>query len=172
LKLAAVAVREVLQSLSGLAILTNGRLGGKDMHVLHNPLAKEDWLQKVGERNGVSVPAAKRAVEKPRADAGPWEPAVEEIVSYQHLGDNWDGYGAEPPSCEVLESAIGLAYTYSQSGVDPPHRVAPGVTGSVIFEWQDPDGTYATVEIDAPLHAEVMVLQPGKPAQHWTLPTE
>jgi hypothetical protein len=108
---------------------------------------------------------------KEDADAGPWESVVREIVSYQELSDNWDGYSAEAPTRAVLESAIGLAYTYHQNGVAPPGRIAPGVAGSVIFEWQDPDGTYATVEVDAPLHAEVMVIESGKPAQQWTLPT-
>ena|SRR5947199_7423204 len=142
------------------------------MPTLDCPIREKDWVHEVRARNGVSVPPAEHAAGNPGADAGPWEPAVQEIVSYQHLGTNWDGYGAEAPCREVLESAIGLAYTYYQNGVEPPHRVAPGVAGSVIFEWQLPDGTYATVEIDAPLHAEVMVLEPGKPAQQWTLPTE
>jgi hypothetical protein len=38
--------------------------------------------------------------------------------------------------------------------------------------WHAPDGTYCEVEIDRPLHAEVMVIEPGKPARFWTLPTE
>jgi hypothetical protein len=139
--------------------------------VLDRPIAKEDWAHQTGERNGIAAPSAGQSGDKPLADAGPWQPAVQEIVSYQHLGDNWDGYGAEPPSREVLQSAIGLAYTYYQDGVEPPYRVAPGVAGSVIFEWQLADGTYATVEVDGWLHAEVMVIEPGKPAQQWTLPT-
>ena len=133
-------------------------------------IAKEDWVHEISVHDGVAGAAAKAP--QPKAeDAGPWEPAVQEIVSYQHLDDNWDGYGAEAPCREVLESAIGLAYAYHLNGVEPPHRVAPGVAGSVIFEWQHADGTYATVEIDAPLHAEVMVIEPGKPAQQWALPT-
>jgi hypothetical protein len=138
------------------------------MVVLDCPVTRERWLQGVRERNGLSEHSACKPVE----DAGPWEPAVQEILSYQHLGDNWDGYGAEPPSREVLESAIGLAYSYSQNGVEPPLRVAPGVTGSVILEWQFPDGTYADVEVVQPLNAEVMLIEPGQPARHWTLPSQ
>jgi hypothetical protein len=50
--------------------------------------------------------------------------------------------------------------------------VTPGVDGSVALEWQFPEGTYAEVQIVRPLHAEVMVIEPGQPAKHWTLPTE
>ncbi len=142
------------------------------MPMLQCPIPKEDWVREVGERNGVSAPAAGHRVEKPVADAGPWEPAVQKIVQFQHLGDDWDGFGAKAPSRELLESAIGLAYTFSQKGVGPPHRVVPGVDGSVIFEWQNPDGTYTEVENVRPFYAEVMRIEPGKPAQHWTLPTE
>ena len=142
------------------------------MPVLERSLPKEDWARQLVARNGVSTSRAGHPAEMPDPDAGPWEPVVREIISYQHLADNWDGYGAEAPSREILESAIGLAYTYRQNGVEPPYRVSPGVAGSVIFEWQYPDGSYATVEIDAPLHAEVMVIEPGKDPQQWTLPTE
>jgi hypothetical protein len=148
------------------------RPGGKAMPVLHCPLAKEDWLHKVGERNGVSVPPTPYPAAKPVEDAGPWESAVQKIIEYQRLGDNWDGFGAKAPSQELLQSAIGLAYVFRENGVDPPHRLAPGVDGSVIFEWQDPDGTYTDVEIVRPLHAECMRIEPGQPAKHWTLPTE
>lgn len=122
--------------------------------------------------NGVSKPAGAERTAKPVEDAGTWEPAVRQIIQYQQLQHDWDGYGAEIPSREVLESAIGLAYCFYEEGVDPPHRVAPGVAGSVIFEWQVADGAYATVEVDAPLHAEVMLIELGKPTQQWTLPTD
>jgi hypothetical protein len=141
------------------------------MLALDCPIPEEVWAREATGRNGDSSLRAGPFPKEDVADAGPWEPVVREIISYQDLSDNWDGYGAEVPTRAVLESAIGLAYTYYQNGVDPPGRVAPGVAGSVIFEWQDPDGTYATVEVDAPLHAEVMVIESGKPAQQWTLPT-
>ena len=133
---------------------------------------EQDWAQEVSQRNGVALSPGREPGKEQFEDAGPWEPAVQKIVSFQKLGDNWDGFGADGPSREVVESAIGLAYCFLEDGVDPPHRVAPGVCGAVIFEWQDADGTYTELEIDRPFHAEVMVVEPGKPARQWTLPTE
>jgi hypothetical protein len=138
--------------------------------LLDCPVPRNDWAR--GGRNGSSLSPAGQDAETGVPDAGPWEPAVEEVVAYQHLGDNWDGFGAKAPTRELLESAIGLAYIFYGKGVPPPQRVVPGVDGTVLFEWQLTDGTYAEVEIDRPLHAEVMWIEPGKPAKHWTLPTQ
>lgn len=144
--------------------------------LLDRPIREADWLKEAGERNGTSTaPARLHSVngeQKAVPDAGPWEPAVQKMVAFQHLGDDWDGQGAQAPSEEVLKSAIGLAYTLYQQGIDPPSRVVPGPDGSVIFEWQDPDGTYTEVEVVGWLVAEVMLIEPGHPAKHWTLPTE
>jgi hypothetical protein len=142
------------------------------MLVLDCPIGKQDWVHGLDQRNGAALADGKDSAEKPVEGAGPWEPTVQKIVEFQGLADNWDGFGAEAPSHELLESAIGLAYCLYEKGLEPPHRVAPGVCGSVILEWQDSDGTYAEVEIDRPLHAEVMVVEPGKPAKQWTLPSE
>ncbi len=142
-----------------------------DCHIL-----KEGWRKEACEQNGTSTAPARlqgvRGDEQPVPDAGPWEPAVKKLVEFQHLGDDWDGQGAKGPSFELLASAVGLAYLLQQQGVDPPTRVVPGVEGSVLFEWQFPDGTYAEVEIVGWLFAEVMLIEPGQPAKHWTLPTE
>jgi hypothetical protein len=141
------------------------------MPVLDCRIRKETWAREIAVHEGVAgnlAPAPPQHAE----DAGPWEPAVQEILSYQQLRDGWDGFGAQAPSRDVLESAVGLAYASSQSGVVFPQRVAPGVAGDVIFEWQLADGTYATVEVDAPLNAEVMLIEPGRPPQQWTLPTD
>jgi hypothetical protein len=142
------------------------------MPVLDCSVPKQDWVQEVSERNGVSIPQAEQRAGKPVADAGPWEPAIQKIIAFQELGDDWDGLGAVAPSRELLESAIGLACLLSERGVDPPQAVVPGLEGSVNFEWQDPDGTITEVEIDRPLHAEVMLIEPGKPPRFWALPTE
>lgn len=144
--------------------------------LLDRPIRKEDWLKECGERNGTAAAPARlhgiNGEQKAVPDAGPWEPAVHKMVAFQSLGDNWDGQGAQAPSEEVLKSAIGLAYTLYEQGVDPPSRVVPGPEGSVIFEWQAPDGTYTEVEVVRWLVAEVMLIEPGQSAKHWTLPTE
>jgi hypothetical protein len=142
------------------------------MPLLDRPIRKKHWLAGVNGRHGVSANGHGTRILECVGNAGPWEAAVRQIASFENLGENWDGFGAEAPSPEVLKSAIGLADCYCEAGVDPPYRVAPGVAGSVILEWQEVDGTYATVEIDGPMHAEVMVVEPGKAAQQWTLPTE
>jgi len=142
------------------------------MPVLDYPIPKQNWSQEVNVLNAASQAGAGKPAAGPIKDAGPWETAVQKIVGFQNLEDDWDGQGAKAPSRDLLESAIGLAYTYNHNGVPPPQCVVPGIDGSVVFEWQHPDGTFAEVEIDRPLHAEVMVIEPGQPAKHWTLPTE
>lgn len=119
------------------------------------------------QANGAPRPVAKSA-----EDAGPWEPYVQQIVQFQHLGDDWDGAGAKSPADELLISAIALANVFGIQGVPPPSRVVPGLDGTVLFEWQLPDGVHAEVEVVRPFFAEVMLIEPGQPARHWTLPTE
>lgn len=139
-------------------------------------IPEQAWLKEAGERNGTSTTPARlhggNGDRREIPDAGRWGPVVVKIVEFQHLGDNWDGLNAVAPSRELLESAIGLAYLLSQMGMDPPIAVAPGLDGSVNFEWHAPDGTLCEIEIDRPFHAEVMLIEPGQPARHWTLPTE
>ena len=128
---------------------------------------RETWQHSLAETNGVPRPVAKNV-----KDAGPWAPCVQEIGRFEHLGDNWDGAGAKAPSDELLNSAFGHAAIFHFQGMPAPSRVVPGLAGTVIFEWQLPDGGYAEVEIVRPLFAEVMLIEPGQPAKHWTLPTE
>ncbi len=142
------------------------------MTVLECPIPKSEWIHQFNEGVGVSVPVRDNTAEMPTAGVGSWEPAIEKITQFQHLGDDWDGLGATGPTHELLESAIGLAHLFREKGVDPPHCVVPGLDGSVNLEWQDPDGTIAEVEIDRPFHAEVMVIEPGRPPRFWSLPTE
>src|SRR5207248_2060436 len=99
--------------------------------------------------------------------AGLWEPTVQKLVAFQHLAYGWDGLEAVAPSPDLLTSAIGLAFLLHDRGVGPPHRVVPGLEGSVVFEWQYPNGLYSEIEIVRPLHAEVLMIEPGKPARQW-----
>jgi hypothetical protein len=144
--------------------------------LLDKHIVKEDWQRATSERNGFAstlpLSHGKSETQKPELDAGLWEPVLQEIVSFHDLGENWDGQGAAPPTHEAMASAIGLANLLHQQGVAPPSRVVPGVAGELDFEWQTPDGTYLDVEIVGWLSAEVMLIEPGMPAKHWTLPTE
>jgi hypothetical protein len=143
--------------------------------LLDRRIPKQAWLTEAGERNGISekpAPSNGTGEQSRSEDAGPWQTAVQALAGFGKLGDNWDGQGARGPSSDLLASAVGLAYLLSEQEVDPPSRVVPGPAGSVIFEWQYPDGTYAEVEVVEPLYAEAMMVEPGQPAKHWTLPTE
>ncbi|MBI3412068.1 MAG: hypothetical protein HY040_27370 [Planctomycetes bacterium] len=140
------------------------------MPVLDYPIAATEWARGV-ERNGLCAPRRNGPVENTN-HAGSWEPTIQKIAEYQDLGDDWDGLGAKAPTRELLHSAIGLAYALFEKGVDPPHCVVPGLDGSVNFEWQYPDGTMMEVEIDRPLHADVMLIEPDQEPKFWTLPSE
>jgi hypothetical protein len=123
-------------------------------------LGVEDWRPAEATANGAR-----------RAD-GAWERIIDLVVGFRDLGDDWDGQGASAFTDELLESAIGLAYTLEERGVGAPSRVVPGTGGTVLFEWQFPDGTYSEIEVVRPFHAEVMLIEPGKAAEHWTLPSD
>jgi len=140
--------------------------------LLEESVPVEDWKREtVGAKNGrkaaINVAAASDSVESRY-----WESIIDRIVEMQHLGEDWDGLGAKAPASELLESAIGLAYLLKGRGMTPPARVVASTAGTVIFEWQTGEGFYGEVEIDRPMHADVMMLQPGQPAQHWELPEE
>jgi hypothetical protein len=137
------------------------------MPILTCPIPKDAWVHEIGQINGSARPQATAI-----RDGGPWEASIQKIVEFQQLSDDWDGCGAKAPSRELLESAVGLAYLFRDQGVPAPVRVVPGLDGIVLLEWQFPDGAYAEVEIVRPLFAEVMLIEPDKPAKHWTLPTE
>ena len=138
------------------------------MPVLDYPISKKDWDNEAGARNGVSPERG----ERPAADAGPWQPVIQKITDFQRLEDDWNDSGAKAPSRELLDSAIALACAFCKTGMEPPSRVVPGTTGTVLLEWQFRDGTYGEVEIVRPFYAEVMMIQPGRPPKHWTLPTD
>ena len=71
------------------------------MPVLDLEIPEKDWVDEVAERNGASFPPVKRFAGKEFEAGAPWEPAVQKIVEFQHLGDDWDGFGAKAPSREA-----------------------------------------------------------------------
>jgi len=136
-----------------------------------------EWLRESlaltnGKQNGQVSSLRRNETENSSLPSEPWGATIQRIESFFQLGDDWDGLGAKAPEHELLKSAVGLAYLFSERGVPAPVAVVPGLDGSVNFEWQEPDGTIAEVEIDRPFHAEVMLIEPGKSPSFWRLPTE
>lgn len=124
--------------------------------------------ENVSRRTSTAGPPIEYGAAGPPADR--WQKIIEEIIAMQRFGNDWDGQGALAPSPELLESALGLVNLLRINGVEAPAAAVPGVDGSVTLVWNSADGTYCEVEIDRPVHAEVMLIEPGLPAKHWTLP--
>lgn len=138
-----------------------------EKHVLHRSIRANDWQREAFSANGTS---SEPVHARPQRILCPWEAVIDKVIAIQNLGDDWDGLGAVAPTGELLASAVGLAYLLKDRGMEPPNAVVASLSGTVVFEWQWPDGTYGELEVDRPLHAEVMLTKPGQPAEHWELP--
>jgi hypothetical protein len=114
-------------------------------------------------RNGVGV-----VVSESQGDFA-WDRQILELNSFSERDDDWDGQGAEAPSDELVNSAVRLAERLRENGVDAPTCVVPGVNGTVVLEWQEPDGAYFEIEVIAPGKAEAILIRPGMPTQSWVL---
>jgi hypothetical protein len=101
-----------------------------------------------------------------------WKRILDRLSSFRSLENDWDGQGACPPSSELLESASALAALLRERGLAAPAAVAPGPAGTILFVWQEKDGAYCEVDIERPFWAEVMLVEPGAKACHWTLPDD
>lgn len=138
------------------------------MPVLDCAIAKESWSLALCERNGTATRLGDTRAEP----TGAWQANIQKLIQLKQLEDDWDGLGAIAPTRELVESAVGLAYLLASQGVEPPQAIVAGTDGSINFGWQDASGNYTEIEIVRPFFAEVMVIESGKPAKHWTLPTE
>lgn len=93
-----------------------------------------------------------------------WDAAIREINKMRWLGKDWDGAGGKGPTSDVVDWAITLAERLRAKEITPPSRVAPGVTGSVLMEWQE-GGVYYELEVPRPFAAELLTALPGQPPQ-------
>jgi hypothetical protein len=143
--------------------------------LLTRPVPAQAWQAAAGGATGTDLPrttAAGPPVDSAVAgiDADRWQKIIVEIVAMQQLDNDWDGPGALAPSRELLDSALGLAHLLKAAGTKAPSVALAATDGSVNFVWHGPDGLYCEIEIDRPLHADVMLLEPAKAPRHWELP--
>ncbi len=95
-----------------------------------------------------------------------WNDRIDDLLDIRRLTDDWDGLGAPAPKPRLVDSAIMLAGWMRGRGVLPPARIVPGLTGTVLFEWQPGPGDYVEVEVTEPFTAELTVLRDGRPPEH------
>lgn len=69
-----------------------------------------------------------------RADFG-ITPMIDTVKSFEHLKEDWNGYGAQPLSKEVVNQAINFLIKLSTGSLTERPRIAPGEDGSVCFTW-------------------------------------
>lgn len=98
-----------------------------------------------------------------------WTDRIDDLLDIRRLTDDWDGLGAPAPAPRLVDSAIMLAGWMRGRGVLPPARIVPGLTGTVIFEWQPGPGDYVEVEVTKPFTAELTILRDGRPPEHRVL---
>ena len=92
----------------------------------------------------------------------PWRICIDQLHEIRNLEDDWDGLGAPAPSADVVDSAIQLIRQIKPRAELAPMRVVPGVTGSVVFEWHHPDGSYEALEITKPYSGEYISVLAGE----------
>ena len=140
--------------------------------ILESKFTRQDFQDKVREMNGAQS-VASRLREKMRefGQTEGWSPIIERIEAIRQLRDDWDGLGAKAPSTELFLTAAVLVHFWMENKQTPPTRVVAGTAGTIIFEWQTPDGQYAEWEIDRPRHADIMLKMPGRPIEHLEWPT-
>jgi hypothetical protein len=93
-----------------------------------------------------------------------WSERIDELLDIRRMEDDWDGMGAPAPATALVDSALLLAQILRQDRFVAPCRVVAGLTGTVIFEWQN-DGIYSELEVTRPHHAEWVRMAPGQKAE-------
>ena len=101
----------------------------------------------------------------------PWELHFVQLRSFYRLEDDWDGLGGSAPLAGVVDTAFALLTAFQKHpDVEAPSRVIASPSGSVIFEWQTPDGHRLEAEISEPGLVEYCLKQLGTDPVFWEEP--
>lgn len=95
-----------------------------------------------------------------------WRALRQEFLSFGSREPGWDGFGAAAPSPQLLESALDFLSGLQIQGTTPPSCVTLTPAGSVLVEWDEPDG-HTDAELFAPSEVEWMRMQKGHPTSFW-----
>ncbi len=60
---------------------------------------------------------------------------INKVNGFKHLGENWDSYGALPPTTETIEQAIRFIKK-ADKNILPFYFSAPGPNGELVIEFR------------------------------------
>lgn len=121
----------------------------------HHPMNGEVYNSSFDDKNRVT-------------EAEGWN-CIDSLLRIRLLEDDWDGQGSEAPPPELVDSAIILAVLLRQKHIEPPTTTVQSVQGTVLLNWQWPHGTTLEIDVIEPYLADVFLMVPNQPAQHWQL---
>lgn len=75
-----------------------------------------------------------------------WTQCRAEVQRAGTLRPDWDGDGAEPPTPEVVNTALAILRVLRERGELPPSRISVSTNGTLLFVW-NVAGSYTEVEI-------------------------
>jgi hypothetical protein len=92
-----------------------------------------------------------------------WEAVTKRIADMTVLAQNWDSYGAVPPSVTTAKRALDLCSVLVNSNWIPATSVIPGDNGSIIMSWMMPTRHLDfTVREDDPVLFNALTLDTGE----------
>jgi hypothetical protein len=96
-----------------------------------------------------------------------WRKLERVVREMRHLGDDWDGEGADAPRASVVDSVLHLVSQLRERGMAAPSRAVVSPNGAIVLEWQGPGGVYVEAQISVPYRVEWMRKRADRPAEHW-----
>lgn len=97
-----------------------------------------------------------------------WWDRIDEISRARHLGENWDGDDASPPTVAIVNSAVNLLKELRRQhqSLPAPSTVCPTRAGRIFIEWGLGKGALEA-EIVSADRANWMLRVPGTPTKFW-----
>jgi hypothetical protein len=104
----------------------------------------------------------------PRRTQPDWHAYRDELESYRHLTDDYDGQGAIAPPGEVIDTALSVAREFASSNIVPPTCTVAGPNGSIDLSWEFNNGVSVSIEATECDRVDVILMEPGNP-RHWNV---
>lgn len=89
--------------------------------------------------------------------------AIQKVIAFGDLPQNWDGHGSQAPNRAVRQTAIDLLQRVPDEGIAGP-RIVPVSGGGLHFEWSAGDRELE-ISIDPDCRLEALRVEHGMPIE-------